>query len=280
MADSVNTSTGTYAAIIAEVWSSKWYHAARAAVPFLDAISYDYEGEIVNRGDTVRIPDMTDITADELVEGASANAQDLTTSTTSLVIDKEIVADAIVTSKADLQSISHMEKVQDVLLNALAQKWQEIIINTIVPSAATPDHQISYDTGTTLVSADILEGKDLLDAQNCPDFNQRVMLTGTAQHNDMLAISGLIDKDTNLGDAPVVSGVIKAPVYGFRAANTTAAGTTTYQFHPLFMQAAMQVVPTIEVFKLGAQGKRSFRVNATLLAGLVQVKDTWVVSIS
>ena len=47
--------TTTNAAIIPEVWSSKFYDVNKAKLPFNDSVSKEYEGEISNLGDIVNI---------------------------------------------------------------------------------------------------------------------------------------------------------------------------------------------------------------------------------
>jgi len=83
-----------------------------------------------------------------------------------------------------------MDKLRELAVYSINKKIQSKIIALTVPSASTPDHQISYDSGTTLALADLLEGKTLLDAQDVPQ-SDRHMVVGASQLNDVFNITGL-----------------------------------------------------------------------------------------
>jgi hypothetical protein len=160
-----------------------------AELPFLDPSSLDksYEGEIQNLGDIVNIhsvPEFSDAT--ELAEGARNDADSVTMSTQQLVINKRFAKDFIVTKRSQLQSLEYMDKVRDKAAFAISKKMQSEIISAIVPVGA---NAISYDSGTTLALADLLEGKELLDSNNVPRENRKA-ISGVAQENDLFNITG------------------------------------------------------------------------------------------
>lgn len=277
MADQIMTTGGTNAAIVPEVWSDKFTDVLRANRPLLSKVATTYEGD-VQRGDTVRIPSLADSTAVILPEGSANDAVAQTASTTSLVVDELVAVDHIVTTQAELQSISFMDHMRDGMVNAIAQKMETQLFAAISPSASAPDHVIAYDSGTTLTRADILEAKDLLDTQNVP-VTDRVMITGVAQANDLLTIDQLINADYGNGGTGTVNGFLSRPILGFETAATTNAGTTTYLFHTSFLQMAVQKSIDIKVDDLSVLGQRGFRVSASLLFGYVQLHDNRVVTI-
>jgi len=188
MADQLISTTET-TAIIPEVWSARTYEVLLAELPFLDPSSLDksYEGEIQNLGDIVNIhsvPEFSDAT--ELAEGARNDADSVTMSTQQLVINKRFAKDFIVTKRSQLQSLEYMDKVRDKAAFAISKKMQSEIISAIVPVGA---NAISYDSGTTLALADLLEGKELLDSNNVPRENRKA-ISGVAQENDLFNITG------------------------------------------------------------------------------------------
>ena len=277
MADQLHTTGGTLSAIVPENWSEKFTDVLRANRPLLAKVARTYEGD-VQRGDTVRIPSLADGTAVILAEGAAADAVASTSTTSSLVVDEMVAIDHIVTTQGELQSISFMNHLRDGMVNAISQKMETQLFAAISPSTSAPDHVISYDSGSTLARADILEAKDLLDIQNVPVDN-RCLITGTAQMNDLLTVDQLINADYGNGGMGTVNGYLSKPVLGFEAASTTNANTTTYLFHPSFLQMAVQKSLSIKIDDLSVLGQRGFRVSASLLFGYVQLHNDRVVTI-
>ena len=280
MANQIMDTAGNLTVIVPQVWSSNWYDALLADLPFNSVVSRDWEGEIRNLGDTVKIsqfPEFSDAT--ELAESAANEADAITVTQQSLVINKRIVKDFIVTDKALLQSLPAMDKLQDMAIYAILKKVQAIIISETLPSASNPDHVIAYDSGTTLGLADILEVKDLLDAQDVPMADRHAVL-GSAQANDIFNISGFTSSDFVSGANLLTTGVVGNPLLGFQPHMTTEVGSTCYFFHRSYYTMAAQKDISVKVFDLGVQGIRAARVNIDILAGFKQLDNKRVVSLS
>jgi len=278
MADSLTSAGGTNSAIVPEKWSSRYQINLRNEIVFNSIIRRDYEGEIQERGDTVRIPSIPDVTANDINEGQKNDATASTATTDSLIINTETAVDFLITNRAKLQSIEFIDELEERAVNAIMQKMQTNIINLIVPSAASPDHQIAYDSGTTLADADLLEALDLEEDANW-DQTGRVIVTGGRQKNDVIAITKFADKDTNLGSSPSSSGMITEPIYSHTFMWTNAVSTTTYLFTPDFMQMAVQDGLNMNL-KESTDGSRTFRLEVDVLYGIKQIHDDRVISIS
>jgi len=266
-------------AIIPEVWSAKFYDVLLPMLPFNNLVSRDYEGEIANLGDIVNIstiPEFGD--AGELAEGAAADADKISITGQQLVINKRIHKDYIITKKSQLQSLSFMDGVRDKAIFSIMKRMQAVIIAEIIPSASAPDHQIAYDSGSTLALADLLEAKELLDLQDVPDSNRQGVM-GAAQWNDLFNITGFTSRDFIPAGSPLTEGSIKTPIAGFLPRMTTEVGSTSYWFHPSFMTMAVQDSLNIEVFNLGVDGVRGSRVNVDLLMGVKQLDNKRVVTL-
>lgn len=280
MANQIMDTAGNLTVIVPQVWSSNWYDALLADLPFNSVVSRDWEGEIRNLGDTVKIsqfPEFSDAT--ELAESAANDADAITVTQQSLVINKRIVKDFIVTDKAMLQSLPAMDKLQEMAIYAILKKVQAIIISETLPSSSSPDHTIAYDSGTTLALADILEVKDLLDAQDVPMADRHAVL-GSAQANDVFNISGFTSSDFVSGANLLTTGVVGNPLLGFQPHMTTEVGSTCYFFHRSYYTMAAQKDISVKVFDLGVQGIRAARVNIDILAGFKQLDNKRVVSLS
>ena len=280
MANQVMTAGTELSVIVPEIWSQNYYDVLLAELPFNAIVSRDYEGEIANLGDTVRISSFPEFNEGDIIaEGAAADAESVTITQQSLVINKRIVKDFILTNKAMLQSLPAMDKLQQMAVYAVNKKIQTEIIADIVPSASAPDHQIAYDSGTTLALADILEAKELKDTQDVP-MGDRHSVLGAAQLNDVFNITGFTSSDFLVSGAPVQTGQLPAALLGYMPHFTTVVGNTSYWFHRSFMTMAAQQGLNISVYDLGVEGKRAVRVNIDALIGIKQLDDERVVTLS
>ncbi len=271
------SSGGTNSAIVPEVWSAQFQENLRNAVVFNGMIRTDYEGEIKRLGDTVRIPTMEDVIAQDLLEGQKADTVAPGTGNIPLVINKRTVVDFEITDEAELQSIPHMAQLQERAFSAIQLRMQAIMIAEIAPSVAGPDHVIPYDNASTLADADLLEMLDLEKTANWPETGRHIV-TGGLQYNDLLNIEKLY-RSLEGGNVDIASGKITKPIYGHDVQWTNAAGSTTFAFHDTFMQAAVQKQLTMKLFDQGGQGSRSFRLNFDILWGVKQLFSDRVITI-
>lgn len=279
MADSIISTTES-AAIIPEIWSARFFEVLLERLPFIDSVDRSYEGEIQNLGDIVNISSIPQFDlASNVGEGQRVDAKSITVSGQQLVINKRTACDYIVTKRSQMQSLEFMDDLREKAIFAINKKVQSDLISDTVPSASAPDHQIAYDAGTTLALADLLEGKELLDAQNVPEEGRKV-ITGSAQLNDLFNITGFTSRDFIPAGSPLTSGGFTTPILGFELDWTTESGSVTRLFHPSYMTMAMQQSLNIELFNLGVDGKRASRVNVDILWGNKQLDDKRVVSIS
>ncbi len=277
--DEIMTAGSNLSAIVPELWSGRYYDVLLAELPFASLISNDYQGDISDLGDTVNVatfPEFDD--GEELDEDARADASAITVSGQALTINKRVVKDFIVTKKAILQSLPHMDKLRELAVYSILKKIQATIIASIVPSASAPDHAIGYTTGTTLALADLLAAKELLDAANVLASERHIVL-GAAQGNDIFNITGFISSDFIAG-TPMSSGQLPAAMLGFLPHMTTVVGNTAFLFHRSFMTMAAQQGMEVKEYDLGVDGKRATRVNVDTLYGLKQMDNKRVVTIS
>lgn len=280
MADQIMTTASELSLIVPQVWSARYYDVLLADLPFASLISHDYEGEIKNLGDTVKISSVPEFQDGEVVaEADRADAEAVTITQQSLVINSRIVKDFIVTNKAMLQSLPFVEKLKEMAVYAINKKIQSLILSLIVPSASAPDHAIAYDNSTTLALADILEVKELLDNADVPKSG-RHMVAGSAQWNDVFNITGFTSSDFVASGAPLASGDLPAQLLGFMPHMTTLVGNTSYWFHPSFFTMAAQQGLAVNEYDLGVDGKRAKRVNTDTLVGFKQLDNQRVVTLS
>lgn len=280
MADAYERVGTELAVLVPSIWSKNYYDVLLAELPFNSIVSRDYEGEISAIGDRVKIATFPEFSAAaEIAEDAANDAAAVTVTSQSLVIDKRIVKDFIITNLALTQSLPAMQKLQDLAIHAIQKRMQALIIAAIVPNASAPDHSIAYTSGTTLALADILAGKRLLDAQDVPMEN-RHMVVGASQLNDLFNITGLTSTDFGASNAPLLNGNLPSQILGYMPHFTSLASSTSYFFHSSFMTVAAQEGMNVKQFDKGIDGSRSMRVNCDTLFGLKQLSGLRVVTIA
>lgn len=271
--DQLMTAATELSAIVPEIWSRRFYDVLLAELPFNSLISTDYQGEIQDLGDTVNIASFPEFSDGEvLAEDARSDAASITVSSQQLVINQRVVKDFIVTKLAILQSLPHMDKLREMAIYAIMKKMQALIIAAFIPSASAPDHQIAYDSGTTLALADYLEIKELLDTADVPASERHAVL-GSAQANDLFNITGFMSSDFVTAGSPMQSGVVPSMLLGFQQHYTTIVGNVAYFFHRSFMAMAVQQGMDVKQYDLGVDGKRATRVNLDVLFGLKLLDD-------
>ncbi len=279
--DQIERSSTEVDVLVPEIWSNNFYETLLASLPFKDIINKDYEGEISNLGDTVKIstvPEFGD--AVEFSEDQRVDADAVTVTQQSLVINKQVAKDFIVTNKALLQSIAFVDKLRDLAIYSIMKKIEVGIIAMLIPSPSGPDNAIAYDSGTTLGLADLLEGKELLDNEDVPS-SDRHMVVGSAQLNDIFNITGFTSSDflTAGANGPLQSGEVPSKLLGFLPHFTTLVANTTFLLHKSCATIAFQKGMTTEKFNLGADGKRATRVNSDTLYGQKLLGNTRLVTI-
>lgn len=280
MSDQIMTTASEVSVLVPQVWSSNYYSALLADLPFNSIISMDYQGEIQGLGDRVLISQVPEFdAAADLAEGSRLDASSVTVTQQSLVINHRLAKDFILTNKALLQSLPVMNELRDLAIYSIMKKIQALIIAASIPSSSAPDHQIAYTGGTTLDIAKILEAKELLDAQDVPQPDRHMVL-GAAQLNDLFAITTIQSSDFVASNAPVLSGQLPSQIFGFMPHFTSEAGNVVYLFHRSYMAMASQQGMNVKQYDEGVSGLRAERVNCDTLMGLKQLDNTRIVTIS
>ncbi len=288
MADPIFTGGSELAALVPQIWSPKFYEVLRATMPFIGAVSEDYEQDIKNLGDTVNILQVPDFAvADLLPQGQKGDATTVTATKQSLVINMRPYVDFIVEDIALLQSIEFVTKLRDSAIYAIMRRVQNQITSIIVPVAG---NQLNYTSGTTFALADLLAVGRKLDALNVPREG-RVMVLGTSQLNDLFNVQQFTSRDYTKGLAdptgsPMITGNFNDTILGWTLKYSSLYGTgsagsaTTYFFHPRFATIAFQKMLNAEQARGTWDGVRATRFNMDILMGVKQLDANRVATLA
>ena len=262
------------AAIVPEVWSTRFFDTLVAELPFNSSVDRSYAGKIASMGDTVHvseIPEFPDI-EQELAEGSINNATSLAVKTHPIVVNKRIALDYKISKKSQLQSIPFMAEVREKAVYGILKRLQRIIIDTINPGL----------TGITISNnkisiANLAAVKTALDNQNVAQGG-RLLVMEPITYNSLLEIAGFTSSDFVPAGSPTAMGMFNNPLFGFGLRMTTEL-STNYAFHPSFLSVITQGGLNIMVYDSGVSGERAHRVNVDLLMGIRQMDNKRVVEV-
>lgn len=269
--ENILTGDNQLASLIVTSWSQQFLETLRLNLVFQDSVDNSYQGDASKLGATVTINQIPDFNeADLLAQGEKGVADEVSSTSQNLTINKRPYKDVIVEDTAMLQSVPFMDSLQDAMTFSVLRRVQSEVVNAIVPSASAPDHTIAFTAGTTLALADILAAKELLDTQNVP-FQGRSMVVGAAQLNDLFNIGEFTSRDFNGGETVMLNGTFSQPFVGFVGKFTTQVANTVYFLHRRMVTMAFQKQLNAEVASGTWDGVRGKRINMDLLMGIKQL---------
>ena len=167
---------------IPELWSARLLEHLDKAHVATAFVNRDYEGEIKQKGDTVRVNQLGNITVSDYVPANGITVEDLATSDQTLVIDQD---------KYWAFKVEDLEKVQaagplvDEAMSraayALAEEIDTKIFATIAAAAKAANTVGTSASKIALTSANIFENivklKTIMDNNNVPTLGRKLAIT-------------------------------------------------------------------------------------------------------
>ena len=272
--DTMTTTTG--ANFIPEEWSDGVIEAAESLLVAANVVNRAYEGDIKNKGDTVKIPSISNLTANNKTAGTAVTIQAPTEGVTTLSINKHkevsfYVEDLLATqAQAELRS-KYTSKAGYALAKAIDTDIMDLYAGL----------SLSAGSGTTAITDDlILNGMMQLDQADVPP-NERVLIIAPSQKANMLKLDKFVRADYRNGDAPAVSGIL-GEIYGMTVYSTNQVAISTTKAKNLMMHKdALSLAIQMEI-RLQAQYKLeylSWLVVGDVIYGVGELQDDHAVVI-
>lgn len=234
-----NITTTTGAVFIPEIWSTETLRAAEAALVVAPLVKR-YDGLVKSRGDTIHIPNISNLTANPKTQGSEVTTQAVTETETSISISTWVetsfeIEDIVKTqSQYDLRS-EYTEKSG----YAIAAKVDTDLLGLY--SSLTSTDVGTY--GTDVTDATIVAAHQTLDEVNAP-MTDRYFVIAPSQKAAIMKLDKFVKADY-LGQYDQATPVKKGPnnrylwgdIYGVPTYYTTQVTTTTgtpTQTHNLF----------------------------------------------
>ena len=197
---------------------------------------------------TVEIPRAGGFAAvDDKVENTSVDSQILTFATDSLGLTSHKVIQWLVEDIAEEQAVVYI--VQEALKRAgsqIARTIDQALIDALEgASASTPDHRIAYAGTTVIAEADILDARQLLQAQFL-DPKECYLGINSLQEKEMLGIANFIDASKYGSNEALVNGEI-GRVFGVKViVHEDFESLKSIMWHPSSMAFASQMGPNFK----------------------------------
>lgn len=265
--------------LIPEVWSARLYSELRNSIAFVNFFSREYEGEIRQLGDTVKVNQITAPSGEILTnDKAQFASETLTVTQQSIVVNKRASAAFEITDLAKLQSLQFQNDAVDALVYSIRLKMEADVLSALVPSASSPDHQISPASAGVLAAVDIASMRTLLSTAKVPVTN-RALFLAPSYYGDILNSTQVTSRDFVAGNS-AESGVIDS-FSGFRIMEHNLLDADVgIAAHPSALQLVMQQEVRVKISDLHAQNKYGYLISADLVYGYTLFDNKRIVKIT
>jgi len=201
--------------------------------------------------DTLKIPRIGKFTVATKVAATAVSAQTNVASTDDLVLNQHKVVQFLVEDIAGVQSnIDVMGQYLEQAGKDMAVEMDNYFIGIMAAgaSAAAPDHQLAFASGTALTKADILLARQRLNEQNVPQ-DERCCLISPANEAAILSIQEF----TRVNEAGSAAGLRNGEfgkLFGFTfLLSTQVADAGSLFYHKSAVASGRQIMPKVEYFR-------------------------------
>lgn len=242
---------------IPQIWAARLLANLNEAHVFAGLTNRDYEGDIRNVGDTVKINSLGRVTIGSYTKNSNMDAAEtLTDAQTTLIIDK---ADYFNFQIDDIDRVQQKPKVMDEAMREAAYGLAREVdtelakIHTLTPA----DNKVGADGNNAKLGLVLTAGSALydylvdlkvkLDENNCPDDGRRWVVVPAWAHGALLKDSRFINA-TEMGNTIRSNGLIgRAAGFNVHMSNNVTddeQSTPTYRIiagHPMAVSFAGQI---------------------------------------
>jgi hypothetical protein len=254
--------------LIPTMWSTQMYDELRASLLLGSFFMRDYEGEIANQGDTVKVNQIQAPTGENLEFGVD-NTLDIN-SEAMVVVQKEVKADRLATASflienlASLQSLEFQAKAREALVYAVAKQVETYIQSILVPVAG---NIIAPAVASDLGAGDIANLRRLLSKNYVPKTG-RALFLDVDYYSDIIQKTQFASSDFVPAGSPTATGEFSSPLYGFGINEHDFLGADIgFACHNSAVAMVMQTGVTVKLSDMHPSGKRGYLMTADVLYG-------------
>lgn len=257
--------------MVVDAWSDIFMQECREDHLLAPLVNKDYEGQINEMGDEVKVSQLVAGTGQLLTLGVDADTfttQALNSVTIGVKADKRAVSayEFEDVAKFMTQLAKKDSEIRKMMSFEVGQQINDYLYSLVSPSIAAPDH---LRTGITDFNAAELATDRKLAAQAkwLKDKGWYALLD-PSYYSDVLNAQTLTSSDYGASDAPVISGQVALKRYGFNIfEDNSRAEDYGLLFHPDFMHLVMKSAPQFKVSDLHPLGKFGFKISVDVIFG-------------
>lgn len=249
---------------IPQIWSPLIYQELRHKVAYLNLFSRDYEGEIKEKGDTVKINTIIAPQGEILTNDKdSFNPEELENSQIELKADRRAVASFEITDMAKLQSLEFQQEAINALVYSI-QLQMEKDIQSIM--AANPLNEINALIGADFDVKDVIALRTKLRNQLVPADENLYLALSPEFYGSLMSKNMVVGSDFgSVND--LMAGDVKK-LAGFKVfEHDLELGQKARAFHTTAILLAMQTSVNVKISDLHAQKKFGYLVSADIVYG-------------
>lgn len=255
--------------MVQEAWSDVFMMELREQLLLGALVNKDYQGDIMMKGDTVKVSQINAPVGQLKTVGVDADAFDseaLSSTQVEIKADKLAVASFEIEELALLQSqLGNKEsELRASLEFAVAKQINDYLYSLVAPSSS-PDHTI---TGVTDFTVAQLGAVRTLASQakwlrNKPWY----LLADPQYYGDLLSETNIISKDF-VADQPTIGGQIAQQRLGFNILeDNSRSADFALAFHPDFLHLVMQTQPRFKISDLHSQKRFGYVMSVDIVFG-------------
>ncbi len=257
-----------YSPIIKQEWSDDFYEELRPQLGIVELISNDYEGEISDWGDTVKVQTIGTPGRAQILESDNEayNAQVPTFSNTDLVVDKCAVFPVDITDWARYQANpKYQDQIRTMAVHEVARGVDQRILDTMAPDTILGGQ-------ANMTKALFARAARELETNDVPMDGNWIALIDPLYKEDLIQVNEILSRDFSPTSSVFMSGKLKDPIYGFQThVSNLLPANTAFFFHKSFMNIAIQLGADYKEMDLEASTNvPAHRVRVKTLFGLKQ----------
>lgn len=255
---------------IQKYWSPRFTKELRESLLLGGLVSKEYQGEIKQGGDTVRVSQIVAATGELLDVGVNAdsfNSEQLTTVKVDITADKRAVASFKFADLVEIQSQINKSdpEVMAALRFGMEKQINDYLYSLVAPSASSPD--LIVNSVTTFDASTLQTLRQNAGQQKWPKDGNWWLLLDPVYYAQLMGVTSLTSSDY-VGDQAVVEGDVAVRRFGFKIAEDNSR-TSKYgiAFHPSFLNFVMQTEVQVKVSDRHVMGEFGYIMSVDLVFG-------------
>jgi hypothetical protein len=256
---------------VQKFWSPLFMDELRASMLIGSLVNKDYEGQIKQGGDTVKVSQIVAAVGQNRTVGVDADAfatEQLQTLQVEIKADKRSVAGFEFDDLSQIQSqIGQQDsKIRAALVYGVGKQINDYLYSLVAPSASAPDHILT--SISAFDKAHLLAVRLLASQAKWGKAAKKYILADPSYYNDLLGDTGLNGADNASNDEVMVAGQIGKTRIGFTIFEDDGlAVDQAVSFHPDFLHLVHQTSVQFKISDQHVNNKFSYKITADIIYG-------------